>query len=79
MVVYLDDIIVYNRTLEENAEHLRTIFSLLCLNESYVKFEKCTFVKEEILFLGHWISGGQIYINQEKVQTIRDWHVPKLV
>ena len=43
MVVYLDDIVVYSRTLEEHVEHLRIILKVLQENSLYVKKEKCYF------------------------------------
>nr|CAD1842510.1 unnamed protein product [Ananas comosus var. bracteatus] len=54
VVVYHDDIVVYNNTLEEHIEHLRTVFQVLRENQLFLKKEKCMFVKEEVHFLGHW-------------------------
>lgn len=58
VVVYLDDIVVYSKTLEENVNHLRTVFKVLRENSLYVKREKCSFALQEVSFLGHWIGGG---------------------
>nr|CAD1818433.1 unnamed protein product [Ananas comosus var. bracteatus] len=70
VVVYLDDIVVYNNTLEEHIEHLRTVFQMLRENQLFVKKEKCIFAKEEVHFLGHWIGPGLIRMDQRNVLAI---------
>ena len=37
VVVYLDNIVPYNHTLEELAKHLKKVFKVLRQNELYVK------------------------------------------
>ncbi|XP_059070957.1 uncharacterized protein LOC131861807 [Cryptomeria japonica] len=73
VVVYLDDILVYSQSLEEHKEHLKEVFSLLKVNDLYVKKEKCAFAQEEVSFLGHIVGHGQIRPDSEKLQAIRDW------
>nr|CAD1840974.1 unnamed protein product [Ananas comosus var. bracteatus] len=79
VVVYLDDIVVYSNTLEEHVEHLRTIFQVLRENQLFVKREKCSFAKEEVHFLGHWIGRGQLHMDQQKVRAICEWEAPSTV
>ena len=43
MVVYLDDIVVYSKTLTEHEKHLRLVFQKLRENRLYVKPKKCEF------------------------------------
>ena len=43
VVIYLDDIVVYNNNMEDHVEHLCKVFEILCDNELYVKREKCSF------------------------------------
>ncbi|KAK5833777.1 hypothetical protein PVK06_017635 [Gossypium arboreum] len=45
VVVYLDDIVVYSKTLEEHVGHLGEVFQTLRENELYVKKEKCSFAQ----------------------------------
>ena len=40
VVVYLDDIVVYNSTVEEHEHHLRLVFEKLREHQLYVKREK---------------------------------------
>ena len=41
VLVFVDDILVYSKTLEEHQQHLRAVFQLLEENQLYVKKSKC--------------------------------------
>lgn len=73
IVVYLDDILVYSRTLAEHMEHLREVFVLLRAHNLFAKREKCDFAQEEVQFLGHIMGHGQIRPDPEKLVAIQDW------
>ena len=79
VVVYLDDIVVYSETLAEHEKHLRLVFDKLRQHELYVKKEKCEFSRSEIMFLGHWVSQGQIRMDGRKVKSIMEWVPPTKV
>ncbi|RVW90844.1 Retrovirus-related Pol polyprotein from transposon 17.6 [Vitis vinifera] len=79
VVVYLDDIMVYSKTLTEHEKHLRLVFQRLRENRLYVKPEKYEFAQEEITFLGHKISADLIRMDKGKVQAIMKWPVPTKV
>ena len=44
-----------------------------------MKPEKCEFSREQITFLGHKISEGQIRMDERKVQAVIDWPAPTKV
>ncbi|KAE8703426.1 hypothetical protein F3Y22_tig00110469pilonHSYRG00022 [Hibiscus syriacus] len=54
--VYLDYIVIYNKTLEEHVEHLKQVFLVLRENELFFKEEKCSFAKTKVHFLGHIVG-----------------------
>ena len=51
MVVYLDDIMVYNVMMEEYKEYLAKVFQKVMENQLYMTRDKCSFAKESIKFL----------------------------
>lgn len=53
VIVYLENIVVYNQMLEEYVKHIQTIFIILRENTLFVQREKCYFAQTNILFLGH--------------------------
>ncbi|KAE8715253.1 Detected protein of unknown function [Hibiscus syriacus] len=79
VVVYLDDIVVYSKTLEEHIEHLRRVFQVLRDNELYVKEEKCSFAQNEVPFLGHVVGGGKLQMDKDKIRAIDEWKPPTKV
>ncbi|KAL0361382.1 UNVERIFIED_CONTAM: Retrovirus-related Pol polyprotein from transposon [Sesamum radiatum] len=79
VVVYLDDIVIYCRTLAEHVKHLRPVLARLCEYELYAKVSKCSFAQETISFLGHIVERGRIRRDPKKVQAIEEWQPPSNV
>ncbi|GBG92376.1 hypothetical protein CBR_g55284 [Chara braunii] len=55
VLVYLDDILVYSRTLEEHLRHLRDVLDRLRRHSFYAKLSKCRFAQHKVDFLGHYL------------------------
>ncbi len=72
VVVYLDNILVYNNFMEEHVEHFWKVFQRLKENKLYVKFEKCEFGVMEVDFLGHRFTQKGLKIDDNKVKAILD-------
>ena len=75
MVVFL----IYSRTREEHAEHLRTVLNILREKQLYAKLSKCDLWMSEIQFLGHVISAQGILVDPSKVEVVHQWERPKTV
>ena len=67
IVVFIDDKLIYSKTEEEHAEHLRTVLETLWRHKLYAKFSKCEFWLEKVAFLRHVVSVGGISIDPEKI------------
>ena len=46
VVVFIDDILVYSKSMEEHVYHLRTVLQTLREYQLYAKFLKCEFWTE---------------------------------
>ncbi|GBG86030.1 hypothetical protein CBR_g40931 [Chara braunii] len=79
VVVYLDDILIFSKSVEEHAKHVETVLSLLRQHKYKVYLEKCEFGRTKILYLGHEISAEGIRPKDAKVASIRDWPRPQTV
>ncbi|XP_072089499.1 uncharacterized protein [Arachis hypogaea] len=79
VVVFIDDILVYSKTVKEHEEHLRIVLQILKERKLYAKLSKCEFWKEEVKFLGHVVSKGGIDVDPSKVETVMEWERPTTV
>nr|KYP39326.1 Retrovirus-related Pol polyprotein from transposon 17.6 [Cajanus cajan] len=77
MVVFIDDILVYSRSLEDHREHLRSILEVLRERQLYAKLSKCEFWLSEVRFLGHVISVDGIAVDPAKVEAVIQWERPR--
>jgi hypothetical protein len=77
VMVYIDDILIYSKTKEEHAEHLRLALTKLREHRLYAKFSKCEFWLQELIFLGHVVSANGVAMIPDKVQSVLDWETPK--
>ena len=75
--VYLDDIIIYSKTISEHVNHVRIVLKLLIDNGLYVKLEKCDFHVTETTFLGFTVSINGLTMDQNKVKSVLEWPTSK--
>ncbi|RDX75344.1 Retrovirus-related Pol polyprotein from transposon 17.6, partial [Mucuna pruriens] len=71
IVVFIDDILVYSKTREEHAEHLRVVLQVLKDKQLYAKILKCNFCLKEVSFLSHVISHGGIVVDPSKIAIVK--------
>ncbi|XP_055960628.1 uncharacterized protein LOC126668448 [Mercurialis annua] len=79
VIVFIDDILIYSRSEEEHAYHLRTILQTLREHQLYAKFSKCEFWLEQVTFLGHVVSKDGIKVDPKKIEAVMDWQRPRSV
>jgi len=77
VLIYLDDILIFSKTLEEHLQHIESVLQTIRDNHLSVKTSKCHFFRQELKFLGHIISKEGIKPDPEKVQAVLDWTEPK--
>ena len=76
VLVYIDDILIFSKTLDEHLLHLRTILGILRENKLYAKLEKCEFLKDELEYLGFLISKNGIKTQPKKIEAVKNWPTP---
>ncbi|GBG70931.1 hypothetical protein CBR_g8232 [Chara braunii] len=77
VLVYLDDILVYSRSLEDHLEHLRRVLERLPRAKYKVSRYKCEFVRQELEYLGHFVTPEGISPLSDKIQAIQEWSEPR--
>ena len=75
-LVYIDDIIVFSRTVDEHMRKLREVFQRLREVKLKIHPQKTTFCKSSVMFLGFQIDGDGIKMDPSKKAEIDNWPVP---
>jgi hypothetical protein len=76
VVVFIDDILVFSKTQDEHAKHLRLVLQKLREHKLYAKRSKCEFWLNEVSFLGCVVSNGGIAVDPSKVKDVLNWKPP---
>lgn len=72
VVVYFDDILIYNKSIEDHLQHLRYVLSILRPEKFYAAPNKCCFLVKSVLFLGYCILFRSLTINDTKIAAIQN-------
>ena len=76
-LVYLDDIIVWANSFEEELRRLSQVFQRLRDANLKLKSSKCRLFQRKTLFLGHVISANGVEPDPDKIRSIVEWPVPR--
>jgi hypothetical protein len=77
VVIYLDDILIFNKTWEEHLKHIQQVLGTLRQHKLYANLEKCSFDMQRIQYLGYIMDEQGVHVDPTKIQVIHDWSAPK--
>ena len=70
-VCYLNNILIFSKTLEEHKRHVRAVLDALYMHKLSVNKDKSKFYITKTVFLGYKILPGQIQIEPAKIEAIK--------
>ena len=72
IVIYMDDILIFSKTLTEHKVIVRRVLRILNNNKLSVQTKKCWFHQTKIDYLGIIISKDSIKVDPEKIKEVTD-------
>jgi hypothetical protein len=79
VLVFMDDILIYSKSLDDHVALLKQVFAILEKHQFLIKKSKCSFAKNTVEYLGHVISEAGVATDSSKIQAISIWPTPKIV
>lgn len=77
LFVYMDDVVLYGKTLEEHRDKYKQFADRLHEVHMSLSPEKCEFLREEATFLGHCVSEEGIKPSPKTIEPILKYPRPK--
>jgi len=72
VIAYLDDIMIYSKTLKEHVNHVSKVLECLNARNLRLKPKKCEFHREEVDFLGFVVERHGVRMDLEKLRAIKE-------
>ena len=76
VLIFLDDLLIYSRSIEDHAEHLRQVLQRLRDYKLFAKASKCTIATTTLEFLGQQVSPQGMMPTEEKMKAAKAWEQP---
>jgi hypothetical protein len=77
--VYMDDILIFNKTKEEHLRHLTLVMRRLEHEKLLINLYKSSFTKTKLIYLGFVISSNELKTDPENVRAIKEWPSPRSI
>jgi len=76
VVIYLDDILIFSQSWEENLNHIQQFLQTLRQHKLCANLEKRAFGMTQVQYLGYIIYERGVHVDPTKIQVIQDWPSP---
>jgi len=70
---YLDDIVVHGSRLNDHQKKLEQVFDRLRVHKLKLQPQKCSFLRKEVIYLGHVINENGVSPDPSKLKCIREY------
>ncbi|CEL52812.1 hypothetical protein RSOLAG1IB_11157 [Rhizoctonia solani AG-1 IB] len=79
VIIYLDDILIFSRNLEEHKAHVKEVLQRLMNMQLFCKGSKCKFHQTTMEYLGIIVSDKGFSLDKLKIQAVQEWPTPTTV
>jgi len=79
VVVYIDDILIYSKTIEAHIILVRNVLQKLREYRMAISLDKSMFHVKKADFLGYVVATDGVTMNEKKVESVKAWRAPALV
>jgi len=76
LIVYMDDVLIFSRSIEEHMIHLERVLKLIKEKQWYLKATKCSLFMSRLSFLGYRVSIKGAEPEAAKVEALKEWPLP---
>ena len=78
-LIYIDDVIIFSKTLEEHISRLSEILGRLKSAGLKLKPKKCYLFQHKVAYLGHVVGREGVHTDPSKVEKVKNWPIPTTV
>jgi hypothetical protein len=78
-VVFIDDMLVYSKDVEEDEKHLHLVLHKLRVQRPYAKLSECKFWIKQVSFLCHIILEEGMSVDSSKIRDMLSQNAPASV
>jgi len=79
VVEYIDDILIYSKTIEEHMILVRKVLQKLREYRMAISLEKSVIHVKKVDFLGYVVATDGVTMNEKKVESVKAWRAPASV
>ena len=76
LILNLDDVLVFSKTVPEHIDRLKKVFQRFCQHGLKLKGAKCQLFKTQVAYLGLIVSKEGVAFDPGKSARVRDWPTP---
>lgn len=77
IMIYLDDILVMGKSVEETLQRLKQVFEICKKRTVTLKYKKCKFLMSDLNYLGYVISASGYKVDRRRVEELKQLPNPK--
>ena len=80
VIVSLDEILIYTEDRGQgHVKAVRGVLKILGKHGLFANLKKYWFHKDEVCFLGYFVSAHEIRMEDERIEAVKNWSKPKSV